>query len=299
MKMAGHPDEIKMQYVKTNLPKISIGHDESDQSVKSKLSTASIEWNGSGQSVKSDLSTSSIFQDKSEQPVKSDLSTTSMVRDESEERRLKARDRETRMKNKPVDLNRLMDSIVYSLPDDEFMVVAPNLFWDGGDDMAKYYEWLLEEYYDGDMPEIVRRANAFRGFPQLDDTDFNPNGAEERRAYYQSKKGREELRPYLPAIKKYASKGEYVLIEAKVNGQTAADALDAAATAAESSPELKHEQPTPSPWAPVSASTFFAKPESPVPGDTVDTPVEDLMAQFDRSATLGRTPQAPLNLRCS
>ncbi|KAK7918062.1 hypothetical protein PG985_009936 [Apiospora marii] len=64
--------------------------------------------------------------------------------------------------------------------------------------------WLRDEYCDGDMPEIIRRANAFRGFPQLDDEDFNPLSAAERRAYYRSEKGREELRPYLPTIKKYA-----------------------------------------------------------------------------------------------
>ncbi|KAK8044284.1 hypothetical protein PG993_004308 [Apiospora rasikravindrae] len=301
MKMQGHLNEIKTQFVKTNLPKTSIGReDDDDQSVKSELSTTRISMDDSEPSVKTRLSTTSIEQCESDQSVKTDLSKMSTRRDESEDRRLKAlekrkaRDREIQKKNKPANLNRLMDRIIYSLPSDELMVVTPNLFWDGGDDMTKYYEWLLEEYYDGEMPEIVRRANAFRGFPQLDDADFNPDGADERRAYYQSKQGREELRPYLPAIKKYASKGEYVLIEAKVNGQTASDALDAAASAAESSPELKDEQSTAASCVPASASSYYVKPESPVPGDSASIPVEDLMAQFDRSATLGRTPQVPI-----
>lgn len=135
-----------------------------------------------------------------------------------------------------------------------------------------YHRWLNDEYYDGDMPEIVRRANAFRGFPQLDDEDFNPNGAAERRAYYRSEKGREELRPYLTAIKKYASKGEYVLIEAQVNGQTASDALDAA-TAAKGEPEAEHEKPYP-----LAAANYWYE-------------FDNLSTRLDRSATLGRTPQ--------
>ncbi|KAK7912050.1 kinase-like protein [Apiospora marii] len=57
-----------------------------------------------------------------------------------------------------------MDRIVSRLPSNEFMAVSPNIFWNGGDDMTGYYEWLRDEYYDGDMPEIVRRANAFRPF---------------------------------------------------------------------------------------------------------------------------------------
>lgn len=46
------------------------------------------------------------------------------------------------------------------------------------------------------MPEIVRRANAFRGFPQLDDDIINPQGWEERHTYYQSPEGIREMEPY-------------------------------------------------------------------------------------------------------
>lgn len=152
-----------------------------------------------------------------------------------------------------------------------------------------YYRWLNDEYYDGTMPEIVRCANAFRGFPQLDDEDFNPYGAAERRAYYRSQKGREELRPYLPSIKKYASKGEYVLIEAQVNGQTASDALDAA-TAAKGEPEAKYEE-EPASSAAAGLSPYYLKQEPLTTGVQTTFAVDDRSTRVDRSATLGRTPQ--------
>ncbi|KAK7999181.1 kinase-like protein [Apiospora marii] len=78
--------------------------------------------------------------------------------------RQNARDLELKQEHKHVDINHLMDRIVSRLPSNEFMAVSPNIFWNGGDDMTGYYEWLRDEYYDGDMPEIVRRANAFRPF---------------------------------------------------------------------------------------------------------------------------------------
>ncbi|KAK8018393.1 hypothetical protein PG991_007583 [Apiospora marii] len=232
--MQGHPNEIKTQYVMTNLPKTTV--------------TPPVE--------------------------------TEKMRLQAIEQR-KARDLELKQEHKHVNINHLMDRIVSDLPSNEFMAVSPNIFWNGGDNMTAYYEWLRDEYYDGDMPEIVRRANAFRGFPQLDDEDFNPlgaAGAAERRAYYRSEKGREKLRPYLPTIKKYASAGEYILIEAQVNGQTALEALDAAAAAAaaKGEPYWYSQSPVQESLAPS------------VPGTLA---VDDLSTQLDRSATLGRTPQ--------
>lgn len=90
--MEGHPNEIKTQYVATNLPKTKVSP-----------------------------------------PV------------ETEEMRLlgikkrKARDLELKKENKFVNINYLMDRAVNRLPSDEFMVVSPNIFWDG-DDMATYYK---------------------------------------------------------------------------------------------------------------------------------------------------------------
>lgn len=51
------------------------------------------------------------------------------------------------------------------------------------------------------MPEIVRRANAFRGFPQLDDDFINPQGWEEKHAHYRSPEGISEMEPYQTFIK--------------------------------------------------------------------------------------------------
>ncbi|KAK8070123.1 hypothetical protein PG994_006739 [Apiospora phragmitis] len=254
-KMQGHPNEIKTQFVRTNLPKTSLGKKNNSQT-------------------------------------------------ESEARRLKAIEKKN-AKDKEANLKLLMDSIVNSLPSDELMAVAPNLLWDGGDDMTKYYEWLLEEFYDGNMPEIVRRANAFRGFPQIDDEDFNQEGAAERRAYYQSHQGREELRPYLPAIKKYASKGEYVLIEARVNGQKASDALvAAAAAAAECEPKSKpRRQKSITLTSPGSETVYYEElwsaTPTPTPAAAASSTLaaEDFSPHFDRSATLGHSP--PLRTGCS
>lgn len=164
------------------------------------------------------------------------------------------------------------------------------------------HRWLLDEYYEGDMPEIVRRANAFRGFPQLDDEDFNQVDAAERYAYYRSQKGRDELRPYLPAIKKYAPKGEYELMKAQVNGQTASYAMAADADTGELQPYKYKEEPYPSESGP---SPCYAPSEAgPSAGYHVKieylTPTlgsaiagENLSSRLDRSVTLGRSPQDP------
>lgn len=109
------------------------------------------------------------------------------------------------------------------------------------------------------MPEPFVEPKPSGSFPQLDDEYFNPDGAAERRAYYRSQKGREELRPYLPSINNYTSKGEYILIEAQVDGQTASDVLDAA-TAANGEPKAKHEGPTTS--AATSLSAYPLKQDS-------------------------------------
>ncbi|KAK8117102.1 uncharacterized protein PG998_005383 [Apiospora kogelbergensis] len=214
----------------------------------------------------------------------------------------RARDAEIRADKKPANINIMMDRIINAFPGDADMVVAPSLLWHGGVDMTGYYEWLLDEYYEGDMPEIVRRANAFRGFPQLDDEDFNQVDAAERYAYYRSQKGRDELRPYLPAIKKYAPKGEYELMKAQVNGQTASYAMAADADTGELQPYKYKEEPYPSESGP---SPCYAPSEAgPSAGYHVKieylTPTlgsaiagENLSSRLDRSVTLGRSPQDP------
>ncbi|KAK7992504.1 hypothetical protein PG988_001298 [Apiospora saccharicola] len=240
---------------------------------------------------------------------------------ETEEMRLQAiekrkeRDREIREQNKAANLKYVMDTIVNAMPSDADKIVGPNLFWRGGDDMQAYYKWLHDEYYDGDMPEIVRRANAFRGFPQLDDPDYYPDIAAERRAYYRSEEGREELRPYLPAIKKYTSKAEYVVIEGQVNGLTAVQALDAALIAQD---KLMVEKLTPSALAESAAESdaesdaedqvedtleeftssaiaeleaaYFLDQEPQTPAAPATLAADDTSYQLERSATLGRTP---------
>lgn len=52
------------------------------------------------------------------------------------------------------------------------------------------------------MPEIVRRANAFRGFPQLDEELYNPQDWEQKQAYYRGPKGIRDMEPYLAYIER-------------------------------------------------------------------------------------------------
>lgn len=73
-----------------------------------------------------------------ETAVKPPVETEEMRLQAIEER--KARDIELQKQNKHVNLDYLLDQIMSRFPSDEFMVVSPNIFWEGGDDMVKYYE---------------------------------------------------------------------------------------------------------------------------------------------------------------
>ncbi|KAK8137226.1 hypothetical protein PG984_005166 [Apiospora sp. TS-2023a] len=97
-------------------------------------------------------------------------------------------------------------------------------------------------------------CRAFRGFPQFEDEDYYPDIAGERRACDRSEKGREELRSYLPAIRRYTSKAEYVIIEGQVNGLMAIEALDVALIA-QDQVENTLEELTPSAIAELRAKT--------------------------------------------
>ncbi|ETS86714.1 hypothetical protein PFICI_00542 [Pestalotiopsis fici W106-1] len=69
---------------------------------------------------------------------------------------------------------------------------------DGG-----YYEWLNRKVYNFEMPDIVRRVNKFRGFPQRDDPKYNIIDPEKYQEHYRSEKGQAELEPYMPYLRKY------------------------------------------------------------------------------------------------
>ncbi|KAK8880140.1 hypothetical protein PGQ11_001434 [Apiospora arundinis] len=91
-KMAGHPNEIKTQVVKTNLPQ------------------------------------------KSKCPVETEPMRLAAIK------KKKAREAEIRADNKPANIEYMKDCITNAFPSDVDMVVAPNIFWDGGKDMAGYFE---------------------------------------------------------------------------------------------------------------------------------------------------------------
>ncbi|KAI0141380.1 hypothetical protein BJ166DRAFT_597672 [Pestalotiopsis sp. NC0098] len=68
---------------------------------------------------------------------------------------------------------------------------------------GSYYKWLNESVYHNDMPDIIRRVNKFRGFPQQDDPRWNHVDADKWHDYYISDEGRAEMEPYLPYLQKY------------------------------------------------------------------------------------------------
>ncbi|KAF3010456.1 hypothetical protein E8E14_003575 [Neopestalotiopsis sp. 37M] len=68
---------------------------------------------------------------------------------------------------------------------------------------GSYYIWLYTKIYDFNMPDIVRRINKFRGFPQRDDPEFNVTNHEQYAEYYASEGGQAEMEPYLPYLKCY------------------------------------------------------------------------------------------------
>ncbi|ORY57535.1 uncharacterized protein BCR38DRAFT_413923 [Pseudomassariella vexata] len=97
------------------------------------------------------------------------------------------------------------DKIMNNIEDaPQFHVVAVNPFWRGLETDGPYYDWLNDVYYDGEMPEIVRRVNGLfpeRGFPQLNDPYWNEESWKERDKYYKTEQGKAELDEYMPFVR--------------------------------------------------------------------------------------------------
>lgn len=68
-----------------------------------------------------------------------------------------------------------------------------------------YYKWLLD-YYDGDMPPLIRRINQFREFPQMDNPHYNQDDWRAWKDYYDSPEFQDEFAPYRVRINVYLSK---------------------------------------------------------------------------------------------
>ncbi|KAF7539459.1 hypothetical protein G7054_g2184 [Neopestalotiopsis clavispora] len=68
---------------------------------------------------------------------------------------------------------------------------------------GSYYDWLNTRIYDLDMPDIIRRVNKFRDFPQNDDPKYNVVNHEQYVEYYASERGQAELKRYLPFLECY------------------------------------------------------------------------------------------------
>lgn len=84
----------------------------------------------------------------------------------------------------------------------EAAVVAVHPCYRGEKHDGNYYHWLLD-LYDGDLPDIVRRINKFRGFPQNDDPTWNTVNADEWREKYNSEEYQAEMRRYIPYLETY------------------------------------------------------------------------------------------------
>ncbi|KAI1855484.1 hypothetical protein JX265_007680 [Neoarthrinium moseri] len=80
--------------------------------------------------------------------------------------------------------------------------VAIHPFWRGPRLDGLYHEWL-DDLYDHDMPPIIRRINKFRGFPQKDDPEFNPDTYQMYKDLHATKKFDDEFGEYLPYLSKY------------------------------------------------------------------------------------------------
>jgi hypothetical protein len=79
-------------------------------------------------------------------------------------------------------------------------MIAVNPFYRGERRDGDYYTWLNDDYYEGNMPPLVRTANSFREFPQNDDPRFNPTSWRMWKAYYRSPKFQAEyakIKPYI------------------------------------------------------------------------------------------------------
>ncbi|KAK6200831.1 hypothetical protein LQW54_009495 [Pestalotiopsis sp. IQ-011] len=85
----------------------------------------------------------------------------------------------------------------------EAIVIAMHPCYRGPKLDGSYYKWLNECVYHNDMPDIIRRVNKFRGFPQRDDPRWNLVDAEKWQDYYISAEGCAELEPYLPYLRRY------------------------------------------------------------------------------------------------
>ncbi|KAF7536750.1 hypothetical protein G7054_g4271 [Neopestalotiopsis clavispora] len=59
------------------------------------------------------------------------------------------------------------------------------------------------------MPDIIRRVNKLRGFPQRDDPKFNFTNHEQYEEYYASERGQAELKPYTAQPAKSLDYAEY------------------------------------------------------------------------------------------
>ncbi|KAM0806987.1 hypothetical protein AB5N19_07326 [Seiridium cardinale] len=84
----------------------------------------------------------------------------------------------------------------------EAVAVAINPFYRGKELDGDYYKWLLV-WYDGDMPDIIRRINRFRGFPQNDDPSWNKADADVWKARYATEEYKAEFQQYRPYLLQY------------------------------------------------------------------------------------------------
>jgi hypothetical protein len=76
----------------------------------------------------------------------------------------------------------------------ELMWCLLNPYWRGLYRDGPYLLWL-EGFHEGQVPQILRRINKFRGMDQLDDPSYNECW-EEWRDFYESDEGKQELAPY-------------------------------------------------------------------------------------------------------
>ncbi|KAH8676179.1 hypothetical protein BX600DRAFT_432710 [Xylariales sp. PMI_506] len=83
------------------------------------------------------------------------------------------------------------------IPPKEAYVVAIHPEYKGEEAHGDYYTWLNDVIYEDHMPEIIRRVNKFRGFPQLDNPSYNKNNPQRWKEYYESQTAQDELAPYI------------------------------------------------------------------------------------------------------
>ncbi|KAI0125565.1 hypothetical protein BJ170DRAFT_596808 [Xylariales sp. AK1849] len=105
--------------------------------------------------------------------------------------------------NKKSEERACKDYVFSPMPPKEAYAVALNPFYRGQSLDGDYYKWLEMKYYGGHMPEIIRRVNKFRGFPQLDDEAFNTFNAYSWKQYYETEDAHAVLAPYIPYLDSY------------------------------------------------------------------------------------------------